>query len=180
MPVLYRRSTAASAPSSVLRPACLSAGLAACLAVLPVSGAGAVPGTVPAPLWQAQAAGNCLIVAASRRTLDSALDYIEGLASRSDVRLFRSSNGWFAITVAEVPDWEADARIAALIRRGYPRDMFCSSGSRFGREIDWVIEIDARRSPVRVDPPPALVPPADPPRPEGSRPTVPQEDAPRK
>jgi len=162
--------------------------LAAWLAALPSWG-GAAQGTVaPAPhatlplasLWQAQAPGNCLIVAASRRTLDSALDYIEGLSDRGDVRLFRSSNGWFAITVAEVPTWDSDSRIASLIRRGYPRDMFCSSGDRFGREIDWVIEIGARGGPVRVDPPPALVPPVQPPAPQASRPTTPRDAVPRK
>jgi len=111
-------------------------------------------------LWLAQQPGNCLIVAASRRTLDQSLDFIRGLPERRDVRLFRSSNGWFAITVAEVPSHDSAFYIQRLIARGYPGDMFCSTGSRFGREIDWTAEMRAPPAPS------APVMPSRPSRPE--------------
>ena len=138
-----------------------SAGSSVILAVVAVMSAGVGGGSHAhagdARLWQAQAPGNCLIVAASRRTLDQSLDYIVSLPERRDVRLFRSANGWFAITVAEVPTLDADFHIRRLIRAGYPSDMFCSSGSRFGNEIDWTLELRGRPA-SRPDPRPAPPP----------------------
>ncbi|MEP3588000.1 MAG: hypothetical protein ABJN18_00400, partial [Marinobacter sp.] len=77
--------------------------------------------------------GKCLVVAASRATLDEARRFVVELDERLDnVRVFRSENGWYAVTVG-IYDYNRGVNSASeLISQGMiPTDAFCSSGKSY-------------------------------------------------
>lgn len=86
--------------------------------------------------------GRCMLVVASRQTLDEARDYIDTLSPRPDfVQVFPSSSGWYAITVGSLTAQERDRIMPAWKESGrIPQDSYCSSGSGFGAPVDWRAE----------------------------------------
>lgn len=83
-------------------------------------------------------AGECVIVAASRRTLSEVDDFISGLGKRvANVRVFQAENDWYAITVGTARSGEGKAVIRELIADGIvPNDAFCSTGINYVREVN--------------------------------------------
>lgn len=82
--------------------------------------------------------GRCAIVAASRSSLPEARDWITRSGFESQARVYRSKNGWFAITVDVVPEVVAPKVIQDRVRAGQiPSDTYCSDGSQYVRKVDW-------------------------------------------
>lgn len=76
--------------------------------------------------------GKCVIVLASKPTEAEAIADVRRRWSDRNTAVYRSANGWFAITGALI--WESDARdrLALLKARGrIPADALCSSGSKY-------------------------------------------------
>lgn len=79
----------------------------------------------------------CYVVTASRQTIAEAQAFAEQwFGGRSGVRIFRSDNGWYAISAGVVAKSEADWRLSQLKTQGtIPGDSYCSTGRRFEAEI---------------------------------------------
>ena len=79
----------------------------------------------------------CYVVTASRPTQAEALAFAnQWFPGRGDVQIFRSDNGWFAISAGIVAKSEADWRLNQLKSAGtIPSDSYCSTGSRFRAEL---------------------------------------------
>lgn len=79
----------------------------------------------------------CYVVTASRATVAEAESFIANwFPGRSDVQVFRSDNGWYAISAGIVSKSEADWRLNQLKSAGtIPSDSYCSTGSRFREEL---------------------------------------------
>ena len=81
--------------------------------------------------------GECFVVAASRKTLEEVQSFIDGLDRRlSNVRVFESENGWYAITVGTSTIAESRATIRNLVSQALiPSDSICSSGQMYVAEL---------------------------------------------
>lgn len=80
--------------------------------------------------------GECLIVVASRQYLHEVNDYLNELDSFEDVRVFKSSNGWYAISVGSVPINASKHVILGLIEdKRIPADSLCSTGQAYVTEL---------------------------------------------
>lgn len=79
----------------------------------------------------------CYVVTASRPTVDEATAFASNwFPGRGDVQIFRSDNGWYAISAGIVSKSEADWRLNQLKSAGtIPSDSYCSTGSRFREEL---------------------------------------------
>lgn len=96
------------------------------------SSGGSVPGNY-------ELSSSCYIVTASRPSLSEAKDFIaQWFGSGQGVRLFKSSNGYYAVATETVSRNSADSRLAQLKSAGnIPGDSYCSTGSRFVEEVMW-------------------------------------------
>ena len=84
-----------------------------------------------AALAQFVPSGDCALVVASRPTLTDAFAYLRetGLDARD---IYRTRNGWYAISLGTLRADTAPARLQAMKRSGsIPGDSFCSSGRGF-------------------------------------------------
>ncbi len=95
----------------------------------------------------------CYITVASRPSLEDAQTFIHGrLNDTSDVRVFRSDNGYYGITFGITSRVRADLRLAELKAIGaIPNDAYCNSGRRYVAEVAW-----RRSGPPVVAPAPVL------------------------
>jgi V8-like Glu-specific endopeptidase len=98
----------------------------------------------PAPAGPRMVAGNydlgsgrCYLITASRPTLAEAEQFIgQWFRGRSDIEVFRSENGWFAVSAGILPKAESEGRLARLKAQGsVPQDSYCSSGNRFREKL---------------------------------------------
>ncbi len=85
--------------------------------------------------------GRCVLVVASRPSVDDSRAYIAGMAQIPPfTQVFPSSNGWYAITVGSLTTAERDATMARWKAQGrIPQDSFCTFGADFGPALDWRI-----------------------------------------
>lgn len=97
---------------------------------------GGSTGTVPGNY---ELSSSCYIVTASRPSLSEAKAFIQQwFGNGAGVRVFKSSNGYYGISVETVSKSSADSRIAQLKSAGrIPGDSYCSTGSRFVEEVLW-------------------------------------------
>lgn len=80
----------------------------------------------------------CAVVAASRPSLSEAQSWIATNGFETLARVFRSTNGWFAITAGVIPEQSAKRIIQARVEAGYlPPDAYCSDGSAYLAEENW-------------------------------------------
>ncbi|MGH1415259.1 MAG: SH3 domain-containing protein [Pelagimonas sp.] len=81
----------------------------------------------------------CYIVTASRPSIAEAVAFAkQWFSNRSGVRLFQSTNGYYAITIRTVAKSESDWQINRLkSQNAVPSDSFCSSGRRYVAEVLW-------------------------------------------
>jgi S1-C subfamily serine protease len=92
------------------------------------------------PAWSQINFGNqeCAIVAASRASLPEARQWIIQNDFEEVAVVFRSSNGWFAITVGVVPKSRARGIIENGVRVGaLPPDAYCSTGTKYVAQVNW-------------------------------------------
>ncbi|PYG33294.1 trypsin-like peptidase domain-containing protein [Pelagimonas varians] len=81
----------------------------------------------------------CYIVTASRPSIPEAIAFAnQWFSGRSGVRIFKSSNGYYGITVKTVSKSNADWQINNLKSQGaVPSDSYCSSGRLYVAEVLW-------------------------------------------
>lgn len=98
----------------------------------------------PAPSGPTLVSGNynlgssrCYVVTASRPTEAEAIAFAnQWFPGRGDVQIFRSDNGWYAISAGIVSKSESDWHLNQLKSQGtIPSDSYCSTGSRFREEL---------------------------------------------
>ena len=78
------------------------------------------------------AEGYCVIVLASKPTVEQAVADARIRWSDHDVTIYRSKNGWFAITGARLASSQQAHTVKRLKVQGkLPPDAFCSSGNSF-------------------------------------------------
>ncbi|UWQ00777.1 hypothetical protein K3X44_09590 [Aliiroseovarius crassostreae] len=81
----------------------------------------------------------CAFTVASRKTLAEVRSYIATRLHPSHkpyLRVAKTQNGWFAISVGDVPKVKFSTIKSRLVRKGeVPRDSFCSSGKKYTRII---------------------------------------------
>ncbi|MBS9783276.1 MAG: WG repeat-containing protein [Pasteurella sp.] len=79
----------------------------------------------------------CAVIVASRQTVDEVKDYInENVQDKSKVKVYKSSNGWNAITVAMLKPDEVEPVITEWKASGkIPQDSFCSRGQNLNEEV---------------------------------------------
>lgn len=93
--------------------------------------------------------GSCAVVVASRPSAQEARSYIWQNGWQDIARVFESTNGWFAITVGEIPNDGSTKKIARLKSRGLvPSDAYCTTGWAYVREVVWR---DDNRTPVQPE-----------------------------
>ncbi len=102
------------------------------------------PAPAPAPSGLREAAGNytladtqCYIITASRPTVGEAQAFAASwFPGRSGVRIFRSDNGWYAISFETARKSDSEWRLSQLkSQNAIPGDSYCSSGRRFVAEL---------------------------------------------
>lgn len=78
----------------------------------------------------------CAVIIASRETIPEINQYIaEHQLNKNRLRIFKSQNGWYAISTGMVSRNTADKQIAKAKARGQiPDDSFCSSGQKLVSE----------------------------------------------
>lgn len=85
------------------------------------------------------APGKCAFTVASRQTLSEVKSYISNnlLSSHKPyLRVAQTDNGWYAITVGDVPKDSFNDIKRDLVSRGEaPSDSYCSDGSKYARTI---------------------------------------------
>ena len=83
--------------------------------------------------------GKCAFTVASRQTLSAVRSYVENnlhSSHRSYLRVVRTKNNWYAITVGDVPRENFDDIKRRLVSRGEaPYDSYCSNGNSYVRVI---------------------------------------------
>lgn len=75
--------------------------------------------------------GDCAIIVASRKTLPEAFEYIRenGIDAAA---IYASKNGWYAISVGDIPDAGSGDYVRSLAGRGaVPSDSYCSTGEAY-------------------------------------------------
>lgn len=102
--------------------------------------------------------GKCAFTIASRQTLTEVRSYITTKLHPSHkpyLRVAKTRNGWFAISVGDVPRAEFSAIKSRLVRKGeVPRDSFCSSGKKYTRIIPRHEYLAKGQAPTRRTSPP--------------------------
>lgn len=82
--------------------------------------------------------GTCELIVKSKPTLSSARAYALNISDKRFVKIFKSSNGWYAISIGSLKPhevgpvtrkWKASGKI--------PSDSFCSKGKKYVAEYDW-------------------------------------------
>ena len=100
--------------------------------------------------------GHCSFTVASRSSLSEVRSYIENRlhgSHRPHLRVVRSDNGWFAITVGDVPRNEFSSIKNRLVSRGeVPSDSFCMNGDSYARVVS-ASEYSRSSSPPRSSDP---------------------------
>jgi hypothetical protein len=83
-------------------------------------------------------AGECFVVVASRQFLYEVSEFLNGLDDGfTDVRVFKSTNDWYAISVGKVPSNVSAGVISSLVASNrIPSDSICSTGKSYLREMD--------------------------------------------
>lgn len=96
--------------------------------------------------------GKCSFTVASRRTLPEVRSYISNKlhsSHRRYLRVVRTDNGWYAITVGDVSRSEFDTIKRKLVSRGeVPSDSFCLNGEKYAK----VVRESEYRSAARTEP----------------------------
>ena len=77
--------------------------------------------------------GHCYIIAASRPNLSEARAYAQSYTSTiHPLTIYRSSNGWYAISAGTVRKDSAKTKINTMKSHGQlPTDAYCGAGERF-------------------------------------------------
>lgn len=79
--------------------------------------------------------GKCAFTVASRQSMAEVRSYIASdlhSSHRPYLRVARTTNGWYAISVGDVPRQEFESIKSRLLSRGeVPRDSFCSNGNSY-------------------------------------------------
>lgn len=93
-------------------------------------------------------AGECFVVVASRQFLYEVREFLDGLDNGfTDVRVFQSSNDWYAISVGQVPISASKQVISNLVSDNLvPQDSICSTGKSYTSEIN-IAEIQQQQNP---------------------------------
>ncbi len=79
----------------------------------------------------------CALVIASRQSTAEVAEIVAAIPDRRNVRVFLSSNNWYAITVGILRPGEADAVIDRWkAEQRIPNDSYCSDGTRYLYELD--------------------------------------------
>jgi hypothetical protein len=83
-------------------------------------------------------AGECFVVVASRQFLYEVSEFLNGLDDGfTDIRVFKSTNNWYAISVGKVPSNVSASVISSLVASNrIPSDSICSTGKSYLREMD--------------------------------------------
>lgn len=76
--------------------------------------------------------GECAIIVASRPSLVEARQYARQNAYLDVQGIFRSSNGWYAVSIGNTDKARSEAVIADMVRSGsVPGDTYCSNGAAY-------------------------------------------------
>ncbi|WP_298858648.1 hypothetical protein [uncultured Sulfitobacter sp.] len=82
--------------------------------------------------------GTCELVVASRQSLSEARSYIQEVDDNRFAKIFRSSNGWYAISIGSLkPHEEAPIMDAWKSAGKIPNDAICSSGKNYVAMYNW-------------------------------------------
>ncbi len=83
-------------------------------------------------------AGECFVVVASRKSLYEVSEFLEGVDDGfTDVRVFKSKNDWYAISVGKAPSNISAGVISSLVAsKRIPSDSRCSTGKSYLSEVD--------------------------------------------
>ena len=80
----------------------------------------------------------CALIVASRQTLDEVESYINTeIDNKTNVKVYQSNNGWYAISIGLIPKNQATQIISNLkLDNSIPKDSFCANANRFEKEIN--------------------------------------------
>lgn len=82
--------------------------------------------------------GTCELIVKSKPTLSSAREYAGNISDKRFVKIFKSSNDWYAISVGSLKPHEVDPIVQKWKASGkIPNDSFCSKGSKYVAEYNW-------------------------------------------
>lgn len=82
--------------------------------------------------------GTCELIVKSEPSLDSARSYARNIDDTRFVKIFESSNGWYAISIGALKPHEEEAIISSWKASGkIPDDSRCSDGKKFIAQYDW-------------------------------------------
>lgn len=80
--------------------------------------------------------GECALIVASRSTISQARAYTKGISDKRHLQIFKSSNGWYAISIGTLKPSEVEPVMARWKASGkIPKDSLCSSGKRYVAEM---------------------------------------------
>ncbi len=78
----------------------------------------------------------CALVVASRRTVSDARAYAANISNKSYLKIFQSSNGWYAISIGTFKPRKVEPIMAKWKLSGkIPRDSYCSRGDNYIAEV---------------------------------------------
>lgn len=82
--------------------------------------------------------GECTIVVASRQTIREVKSYInENISDKRFLKVYKSENGWYAITIGELKKGEIEPILSKWKASGkIPQDSFCTRGTKFVQEVN--------------------------------------------
>jgi len=90
--------------------------------------------------------GFCVVVLASRPTMDTALEEVRARWSDRDVTISRAKNGWYALTSRVIPQSNSAAVLASEKAAGrIPQDAICSSGQSYAQRVSRMPAASTRR-----------------------------------
>lgn len=82
--------------------------------------------------------GTCELIVKSEPSLDSARSYARSIDDTRFVKIFESSNGWYAISIGSLKSHEEESVISRWKASGkIPNDSRCSTGEKFIAEYNW-------------------------------------------
>lgn len=80
--------------------------------------------------------GECALVVASRETMSEVRSYVRSISDQRYLQIYKSSNGWYAISIGTLKSHEVDPVMRRWRASGkIPQDSLCSSGRGYIAEI---------------------------------------------